>query len=163
VLPETSYTFEEDPAIYGGVAAYPGALAQVANEGVVRQQRVAGIAAYPVQYNPATRELTIYESLTVHVTFTPSAIGDQPSAISEGHAVGDQPSAAGPAEAESAAYEQLWAVAAELRNRARLAAARQAFLPPAREGAEVGSEERTGVEGVGMEGVPWGPPEPAGG
>ena len=46
---------EEDAAVYGEPTAYPGILAQVANEGVVRQQRVAGIAAYPVQYHPGTR------------------------------------------------------------------------------------------------------------
>ncbi len=50
-------------------AQYPGALAEVASDGIVRQQRVAGIAAYPVQYRPGTRELTVYESLTIRLTF----------------------------------------------------------------------------------------------
>jgi hypothetical protein len=68
-LPVPSFVFEEDPAVYAGEAAYPGALAQVASDGVMRQQRVVGIAVYPVQYHPETRELTIHEWLRVEVTF----------------------------------------------------------------------------------------------
>ena len=60
---------EEDPAIYGSGTIYPAEVAQVANDGVMRQQRVVSIATYPVQYNPQTMELTIYESLQVEVTF----------------------------------------------------------------------------------------------
>ena len=83
LCPTPSLTVAEDPAVYGGAATYPGILAQVANDGVVRQQRVAGIAAYPVQYHPGTRKLTVYESLRVEVTFegsTPEGAFNRPMA-----------------------------------------------------------------------------------
>ena len=83
-LPSPSLAVEEDPAVYAGESAYPGSLAEVVSDGVVRQQRVAGIAAYPVQYHAATGELTVYESLSVQVTFTgtPLANGGLPPAES---------------------------------------------------------------------------------
>ena len=68
-LPASSLTVAENPAVYGGATTYPGILARIANEGLVRQQHVAGIAIYPVQYHPGARKLTIYETLRVELTF----------------------------------------------------------------------------------------------
>ena len=75
-LPRPRSELTQDSAIYAGDAPYPGVLATVASDGVARQQRVAGIVIYPVQYHPATREITVYESLTVQVTFGATA-GDR--------------------------------------------------------------------------------------
>ena len=36
--------------IYDSKKAYPGVLAEIANDGVIRQQRVVGVAVYPIQY-----------------------------------------------------------------------------------------------------------------
>lgn len=58
-----------DRAIYESPNAYPGILGEVTNLGVFRQQRIAGIGLYPVQYQPLSGELTIYESLSVEVRF----------------------------------------------------------------------------------------------
>lgn len=96
VPPQPTLVVEADGAVYGCDAAYPGVLAEVANDGIVRGQRVAGIAIYPVQYNPVTRELTIYESLTVRVTFASAMSGQTPSP--NGLTKGSEP--------ESAVYEQ---------------------------------------------------------
>lgn len=76
-LPQPTWIFEEDPTVYGARAPYPAALAQPGGDGVMRQQRVVGIVTSPVQYYPATRELTIYESLRIEVTFegVPAALG----------------------------------------------------------------------------------------
>jgi hypothetical protein len=41
-LPAPIYAVEEDAAIYAGDAAYPGVLAEVTSDGVMRQQRVVG-------------------------------------------------------------------------------------------------------------------------
>ncbi len=57
------------PAIYTGEEAYPGDFARVLEDAVLRHQRVANIAIFPVQYDPTTSEITVYESLTVEVTF----------------------------------------------------------------------------------------------
>jgi uncharacterized repeat protein (TIGR01451 family) len=85
---------EIDPAgdIYGSGAAYPGVLAEIADDGVVRQQRIVGLAVYPIQYQPGSKTVTIYHSLIIRIRFRPD-----PSA--QGAALSLEP--------ESAAYEEL--------------------------------------------------------
>ncbi len=68
-LPTPYLVIEEDPAVYAKNAVFPGVLAKIASDDVLRQQRVVGIAAYPVQYQPESMELTVYESLRVEVSF----------------------------------------------------------------------------------------------
>ncbi len=69
-LPLPDYVLEQDAGVYGSDGAYPADLARVASDGLLRQQRVAGIVVSPVQYYPATREVTVYESLRVEVRFS---------------------------------------------------------------------------------------------
>lgn len=85
---------EIDPAdeIYGSRAAYPGVLAEITDDGVIRQQRIAGIAVYPVQYQPGAKTVTVYHSLIVHIRFDSTLATD-----TSGHNV-----------PESAAYEELF-------------------------------------------------------
>ena len=64
-----SFTTKEDASLYGAQAPFPVHLAQVASDGILRGQRVLGITAYPVQYHPDSQQLTIYETLTIEVTF----------------------------------------------------------------------------------------------
>ncbi len=68
-LPRPSLELVPDAAVYGLSDSYPGSLAEVVSDSQVRGQRVVGIAAYPVQYEPATGVLTIYEDLEVRVQF----------------------------------------------------------------------------------------------
>ncbi len=134
--PEPATLVEADAAVYAAAAAYPRALAQVTNDGMLRQQRVAGIGVYPVQYNPATQALTVYETLTVEVSF-----GD-PGPGGRDQAAGDR----GQAE-ESVAYEEIFQQ--ELLNYE----AARAWRTPNRMSAAAG-------EGVGAAAaaVPWAPP-----
>ena len=76
VASEPGYMFNEDSSIYAGAGVYPQNLVELANDDVIRGQRVAGIAIYPVQYNPATDELTVFKSLEVRVTFSGGQAGD---------------------------------------------------------------------------------------
>ncbi len=46
---------------------FPGKLAEIVSDGVLRQQRIAGVAVYPVQYHPLTRQIEVYESLIVEI------------------------------------------------------------------------------------------------
>ena len=133
-LPMPILTIEEDPAIYAGTAAYPGALARVTNDGVLRQQRVAGISAYPVQYDPASRELRVYESLRVEVRF----------ASLEGRVSTGAPAA------ESPEYEQLFRQSLLNYEAARAWRQTVAISSPLPAG---------GTEGGGDE-DPWTPPVP---
>jgi uncharacterized repeat protein (TIGR01451 family) len=145
-LPSPSFVVQEDPALYGGQAAYPGALAQVAGDGVLRQQRVAGIAAYPVQYNPATGELIVYESLTVSVTFE-----------------GGSPALTESVPAESPAYENL--LRRELLNPDDARGWRQRVAPTKSQAKEADLAGAQQVEGLTaaeaeLEATPWAPPVP---
>jgi len=60
----------EDANVYGGWGIYPGSLAEVSGDYVLRQQRIVGISSYPVQYDVSAGELVVYETLKVHVGFT---------------------------------------------------------------------------------------------
>jgi uncharacterized repeat protein (TIGR01451 family) len=74
-LPKPHRSLEEAPTVYDSADLYPGVLAGIESDGAVRQQRVIGVAAYPVQYDPAARTITVYETLRVTVTFQARAIG----------------------------------------------------------------------------------------
>jgi hypothetical protein len=140
-LPAPSLTVAEDPAVYGGATAYPGILAQVANEGVVRQQHVAGIATYPVQYHPGTRRLTVYETLRVELTFedsTPEEAFHRPME----------------APAESAIYEAL--ARETLLNYETARAWRQALTPAPSTALAKGLVVRTSANPTNA----WAPPVP---
>ena len=85
---------ELNPAdeIYRSGAAYPGVLAEIADDGAIRQQRVVGIAVYPIQYQPGSDLVTIYHSLTIRIRF-----GGSPATGVSTHSA-----------PESAAYEELF-------------------------------------------------------
>lgn len=67
--PVISLTYNPDPLIYTSKDAYPAEIARVANDGVLRQQRVVSVALYPVSYLPAENTLIIYEDMQVTVRF----------------------------------------------------------------------------------------------
>ncbi len=70
---DPTLVYEKDPIFYESQSDYPGVFVAISGDGYVRQQRVAGVAVYPVQYNPVAQEITVYESLRVTVKFTGSA------------------------------------------------------------------------------------------
>jgi hypothetical protein len=136
-LPVPRLEWVEDPAVYGADVPYPAALATLASDGVLRQQRVAGIALYPVQYDPASRQLTIYEWLKVSVLFeTP------PESAAQGRAIAP----------ESVIYEDQLSEA--LLNYASARTWRSQILPSA-------AEPATAVQEAGALALPpWTPPQP---
>jgi hypothetical protein len=129
-LPQPSLALEPDLSIYGTAAAYPGVLAQVTGDGVLRQQRVVGIAAYPVQYNPNAGQITVYENLRIEIKFDGPIDSGQPAAP------------------ESASYESV--LRQELLNHEAARQWRQRILPTFPLQAE-------GIEGGPL---PWSPPSP---
>ena len=50
---------------------YPTQLVEVIPVGFVREQRIASLQINPVQYNPATKQLRIYASVTFRIDFPP--------------------------------------------------------------------------------------------
>jgi len=75
--------FIPDETIYSKNTNFPGRLGEISNIGIIRQQRIAGITLYPIQYNPVTSELTIYESLQVEVTFKGNLLSKNRAAEAE--------------------------------------------------------------------------------
>lgn len=71
---EKTYTYIQNPEVYGSNNLVPSQAATISSDGILRQQRVAGISLFPVQYNPQSQELIVYESITVTVTFTGSSM-----------------------------------------------------------------------------------------
>ena len=67
--PSLIFSREANALVYETQQTYPGIPAEVVNDGVLRQQRVAGVAVYPVQYDPQSNTITIYKSLLVTITF----------------------------------------------------------------------------------------------
>lgn len=60
---------ETDMLIYGQDQPYPAKLAEITNDGTLRQQRIASLGIFPLQYLPESGTLVIYESLEVEVVF----------------------------------------------------------------------------------------------
>lgn len=76
---------EEDPSIYGQHGPYPGVDYEILSDKVLFHQRIAKIALYPFQFNPARNELTVCSSMTVRIDY---AAGDRSPGVGRflGHA-----------------------------------------------------------------------------
>jgi len=129
---------QENPAIYADGATYPAALAEVVSDGVMRQQRMVGISAYPVRYQPGDRQLVVYEWLRITVGFDGGSFG-KAQLLSQ-------------ATAESAAYEQQ--LAQSLANYESARAWRQPAAPVTL------AAESAAAASLAGEATPWAPPDP---
>lgn len=65
--------YRPDAVIYGTDALFPGQLASGQAAGYMRDQRVASISFYPVQYNPVTRLLVLHKKYRVFIRFKQAA------------------------------------------------------------------------------------------
>lgn len=73
VLPDTATVRRENQQIYQDPAAYPGKLVEITGEAELRQQRVATLAVYPMQYQPGDNSLVVYETIQIEVKFSGAA------------------------------------------------------------------------------------------
>jgi len=71
----------EDRAVYDAAGAYPASMAVVQGIGVLRDQPVAEVRVYPVQYFPLSHELTHHGRIQVRVRFV-DALGKSAKALS---------------------------------------------------------------------------------
>ena len=133
---ESNFIYAEDPSVYADEAVYPEVLAEISADGILRQQRVVGVAAYPIQYDPKAMQLTVYESLQITISFEGS------SNISSLSLITDSPS-----------YENFFK--GELLNYESARGFRQASSPNA-------AQQDLSGEGSGAQAaeIPWAPPEP---
>ena len=68
VYMEEVFTIDEE--IYSTNAFYNGVIAEIKEIGYIREQRIAEILIYPVQFNPVTEQLKAYGNLTISLDFT---------------------------------------------------------------------------------------------
>lgn len=70
---DKSYTgdrvFQKNEAVYATNADYKLPLAIIAKAGIARDVNMATVTLYPVQVNPVTNTVTIYDDITVTVTY----------------------------------------------------------------------------------------------
>jgi hypothetical protein len=63
-------SFAPDPTIYAANAFYPANLVDLGETGYMRDQAVAQVQFYPVQYNPVTGEVRLYRRLVARVSWS---------------------------------------------------------------------------------------------
>lgn len=73
---QSPVSFAKNEEVYARDEFYPGRLAEAGQPAIMRDVRMAQIALYPIQYNPARKELRIYHDLSIEIT--PSNDGSNP-------------------------------------------------------------------------------------
>ncbi len=66
---DVRHTFVQDQDLYATDAFYPGRPVEIGHVGYLRDQAVAQVQFYPVQYNPVTGEVRLYRRLLVRITW----------------------------------------------------------------------------------------------
>ena len=132
------YVIEPDALIYTLDHPYPGKLAEIKNDGTLRQQRIASLGISPVQYEPLAKSLNIYESFVIEVLFE----GNPAQTIAA-------------ADVESDVYEALF--------ESQLVNYQQAkrWRSKSEGRASFTNEEPEQVSGQTLTAIPWSHPDPA--
>ncbi|KPJ52023.1 hypothetical protein AMJ39_08820 [candidate division TA06 bacterium DG_24] len=65
---DEALTFDE--TVYGRDALYPASLAELGPPAIMRDLRLVQVVIYPVRYNPARRELHVYQNVEIEIEFT---------------------------------------------------------------------------------------------
>jgi hypothetical protein len=68
---DVEQTFAPDQDIYAADAFYPGAPVEIGYTGHLRDQAVAQVQFYPVQYNPVTGKVRLYRRILAQITWAP--------------------------------------------------------------------------------------------
>lgn len=64
--------FRPDQAIYSTDAFYPAQVAAIGETGLMRDQSVAAVHFYPVQFNPVSGQVKLYHRIRVRLTWNPA-------------------------------------------------------------------------------------------
>jgi len=71
----------EDPAVYGARAPFPPSLAVVAGTGMIRDQEIAEIRVFPVQYDPADSGIVHHPRIQVRIRFVEDTAARLPARL----------------------------------------------------------------------------------
>jgi hypothetical protein len=69
--------FALDQALYATDALYPGQPVKVGEPGMMRDQPVASVQFYPVQYNPVSGEVRLYRRILARITWDTSLLATE--------------------------------------------------------------------------------------
>ncbi len=61
------------PSLYGSADPYPGKIAELVDEGTFRGNSIATLAIYPLQYTPASGEISCYRSVSIQLQYEPDS------------------------------------------------------------------------------------------
>ncbi len=70
IAPEFEQRYGESQKVYGVDALYPGVVARLAEVGYIRDQRVAAVELFPIQYNPVSRQTTFHSQIHIELSFS---------------------------------------------------------------------------------------------
>ena len=73
--------FAIDQRFYASNSFYPPVVSSVEPSGYLRQQRVATLTICPVQFNPSTKQLKVYQKIVVRVSFHGASRTDTGSSL----------------------------------------------------------------------------------
>ncbi|MCX6150068.1 MAG: C25 family cysteine peptidase [Ignavibacteriales bacterium] len=62
--------FDEDKTVYSSSSDFPGKYGEIIETGYCRDQKVARIAIYPVQFNPVGKAIKVFTNFYISVSFT---------------------------------------------------------------------------------------------
>lgn len=65
--------YAEDKNIYSKNRFFPGKYGEVIETGYVRNQKVARVAIYPVQFNPVSKSIKVYTNFSISLSFSNAA------------------------------------------------------------------------------------------
>ncbi len=74
--PSVITSYAPDVSIYNAAATFPSQVAAVVNDGVLRQQRIASVAVYPVRYLPLENALLVVDEVRVELRFVGQPAND---------------------------------------------------------------------------------------
>jgi len=69
----TVEVFKENKSLYSSNVDFPGKYAEIIETGYVRGQKVAYVAIYPVQFNPAGKKLKVFTDFDINLSFANSS------------------------------------------------------------------------------------------
>ena len=65
--------FSLNTDFYAANVFFPGKKAEILTTGYIRDQRIAQVAVYPVQFNPVDDQIKVYPHFEVNISFTSSS------------------------------------------------------------------------------------------
>jgi tetratricopeptide (TPR) repeat protein len=70
---ERILVFEEDKSVYSANTDFPGKYGEIIETGYVRNQKVARVVIYPIQFSPANKSIKVFTNFNISLSFANSS------------------------------------------------------------------------------------------